>query len=146
MDGLFQMWWPVWCIVIADIIYQVCAKKISANADPLAALGVTYLVSAAVCAILFLLLGGENLAGELMHVQTAAVGIGLSVTGLEVGSVLMYKAGWAMNVGFILYTAMIVVVLILLGLLFYGEVLTMGQTAGVFIASAGMYLIVRGKS
>lgn len=49
MDNLFQMWWPVACVVLADVIYQVCAKKISSRADPLAALGVTYLVSAAVC-------------------------------------------------------------------------------------------------
>ena len=53
MDNLFQMWWPVACVVLADVIYQVCAKKISSRADPLAALGVTYLVSAAVCAGLY---------------------------------------------------------------------------------------------
>lgn len=39
MDNLFQMWWPVACVVLADVIYQVCAKKISSRADPLAALG-----------------------------------------------------------------------------------------------------------
>ena len=48
MESLFQMWWPVACVVLADVIYQVCAKKISSGTDPLAALGVTYLVSAAV--------------------------------------------------------------------------------------------------
>ena len=53
MDNLFQMWWPVACVVLADVIYQVCAKKISSRADPLAALGVTYLVSAAVCVGLY---------------------------------------------------------------------------------------------
>ena len=118
MDNLFQMWWPVACVVLADVIYQVCAKKISSRADPLAALGVTYLVSAA--------------------------GIGFAVTGLEVGCVYMYKAGWAMNVGFILYTAMIVAALLVVGVVFYGEAVSFTAIAGLIITSSGMYMIVRG--
>lgn len=102
MDNLFQMWWPVACVVLADVIYQVCAKKISSRADPLAALGVTYLVSAAVCAGLYYGMGGMDLLADMSHVRLAAAGIGFAVTGLEVGCVYMYKAGWAMNVGFIL--------------------------------------------
>ena len=61
MESLFQMWWPVACVVLADVIYQVCAKKISSGTDPLAALGVTYLVSAAVCAGLYYGMGGMDL-------------------------------------------------------------------------------------
>lgn len=144
MDNLFQMWWPVACVVLADVIYQVCAKKISSGADPLAALGVTYLVSAVVCAGLYYGMGGMDLLADMSHARLAAAGIGFAVTGLEVGCVYMYKAGWAMNVGFILYTAMIVAALLVVGAVFYGEAVSFTAMAGLIITSSGMYMIVRG--
>ena len=135
---------PLICVVVSDVIYQICAKKMSSHIDPLASLGITYLVSAAVCVLLYELLGGDHLMKELMNVSWAAVGIGLSVTGLEVGTVSMYKAGWAMNIGFIFYTALIVVSLIAIGILFYGEIVSFRSLSGIVIASAGMFLIVKG--
>lgn len=75
MDNLFQMWWPVACVVLADVIYQVCAKKISSGTDPLAALGVTYLVSAAVCAGLYYGMGGMDLLADMSHARLAAYGL-----------------------------------------------------------------------
>ena len=139
MDNLFQMWWPVACVVLSDVIYQVCAKKISSRADPLAALGVTYLVSAAVCTGLYYGMGGMDLLADMSHVRLAAAGIGFAV-----GCVYMYKAGWAMNVGFILYTAMIVAALLVVGAVFYGEAVSFTAIAGLIITSSGMYMIVRG--
>ena len=138
MDNLFQMWWPVACVVLADVIYQVCAKKISSRADPLAALGVTYLVSAAVCIGLYYGTGGMDLLADMSHVRLAAAGIGFAVTGLEVGCVYMYKAGWAMNVGFILYTAMIVAALLVVGAVFYGEAVSFTAIAGLIITSSAL--------
>ncbi len=144
MENIFHMWWPVFCIVFSDVIYQICAKKMSTHTDPLAALGITYLVSAAVCTALFFLCGGENLFIDMSHASWMAVGIGLSVTGLEVGCVSMYKAGWAMNIGFIFYTAVIVLALLAVGFFFYGETLTFLSFLGILTASAGMFLIVKG--
>ena len=53
---MLALWWPVVLIVVADVIYQICAKKLSSVAYPLAALGATYLVSALTCVLLFVLL------------------------------------------------------------------------------------------
>lgn len=60
MENIFHMWWPVLCIVFSDVIYQICAKKMSTHTDPLAALGITYLVSAGVCVLLYTLSGGRS--------------------------------------------------------------------------------------
>lgn len=137
MDNLFQMWWPVACVVLADVIYQVCAKKISSGTDPLAALGVTYLVSAAVCVSLYYGMGGMNLFVDMSHAGLAAAGIGFAVTGLEVGCVCMYKEGWAMNVGFILYTAMIVVALLAVGAVFTMKPFHLPLWQGLFLHRQG---------
>ena len=144
MDNLFQMWWPVACVVLADVIYQVCAKKISSRADPLAALGVTYLVSAAVCTGLYYGMGGMDLLADMSHVRLAAAGPGPAAPGPAAGRVYMYNAVWAMNVGFILFSAMIVAALLVVGAVFYGEAVSFTAIAGLIITSSGMYMIVRG--
>ena len=141
---MFSLWWPVGLIVLSDVIYQICAKKISSNASPLAALGMTYLVSALACAALFeIFVPGGNLFAALLAVPLPAVMVGISITGLEVGTIYMYRAGWPMNIGFMTYTAIIVVLLLFIGAAHYGEPLTALKCAGAFLACAGMYLIVR---
>lgn len=142
MDNLFQMWWPVACVVLADVIYQVCAKKISSRADPLAALGVTYLVSAAVCTGLYYGTGGMDLLADMSHVRLAAAGIGFAVTGLEVGCVYIYKAGWTMNASFIVTNALITLCLILTGAVLYGEKLSRRQALGIVVSFIGICCIV----
>ncbi len=141
---MFSLWWPVALIVFSDVLYQICAKKISSNASPLAALGMTYLVSALVCAGLFEILAlGESLLAALSAVPLPAVVVGISIAGLEVGTIYMYRAGWPMNIGFMVYTAIIVVLLLFIGAFVYGEPLTALKCAGAFLACGGMYLIVR---
>ncbi len=141
---MFSLWWPVALIVLSDVIYQICAKKISSNASPLAALGMTYLVSALACALLYEIFSpGGNLWAALLAVPLPAAVVGISITGLEVGTIYMYRAGWPMNIGFMVYTAIIVVLLLFIGAASYGEPLTLLKCAGAFLACGGMYLIVR---
>ena len=69
--------------------------------------------------------------------------VGLAITGLEVGSIFMYRAGWPMNIGFLVYTALAIVVLLMVGHFMYGESLRPLQHVGIILAAAGMFLIVR---
>lgn len=144
MEAAFALWWPVFLVVGADVVYQVCAKTLSSHKSPLAALGTTYLVSAFFCALLFALFVPEgSILSEILAAHPAAFFVGAAITGLEVGTIYMYRAGWAMNIGFIVYTALTVVVLLLVGCFFYGETLSPLQFFGVLLASLGMFCIVR---
>ena len=42
---LWNLWWPVGLVVLADVFYQICARRLSSLKSPLAALGMTYLFS-----------------------------------------------------------------------------------------------------
>ena len=144
MSELFSMWWPVFLVVGADVIYQVCAKTLSSGKSPLAALGTTYLVSAFICGGLFALLVPDgHILSELLSPPSAALFVGASITGLEVGTIYMYRVGWAMNVGFIVYTALTVVALLFVGSFVYGEALGAVRLIGILLASVGMFCIVR---
>ncbi|WP_273095304.1 hypothetical protein [Dialister succinatiphilus] len=141
---LWNLWWPVGLVVLADVFYQVCARRLSTLQSPLAALGMTYLVSACLCALLFeILIPGGHIFHEIWPPHPEALLVGLAITGLEVGSIFMYRAGWPMNIGFLVYTALAIVVLLMVGHFMYGESLRPLQQAGIGLAAAGMFLIVR---
>lgn len=144
MNDFFALWWPVFLVVFADVAYQICARRLSSHKSPLAALGMTYLVSAFLCALLFELLVPEgHILHEIWPPHPAALLVGLSITGLEVGSIFMYRVGWPMNIGFLVYTALAIVVLLMVGHFMYGESLNPVQHVGILLAAAGMFLIVR---
>lgn len=142
---MLALWWPVVLIVVADVIYQICAKKLSSVASPLAALGATYLVSALTCVLLFEALSpAGDLMAALAAVPFPAAIAGVSITGLEVGTLFMYRAGWAVNVAFVVANSLIVAALMLTGFLLYKEKLTLRQLIGVGISLAGILCIVMG--
>lgn len=140
----FYLWWPVALIVGSDVVYQVCAKKLSSHASPLAALGMTYIMSAILCAILFeIIVPNGHIWQELSEVHFPAVIVGISIAGLEVGVIYMYRAGWQMNIGFITYTACITVLLLFIGAFAYNEPLGVMKLAGVVLTVIGMFCVVK---
>ena len=107
---LFALWCPVALVVGADVIYQVCAKKLSSHASPMAALGVTYIASAIVCAVLFeIMVPGKSIFAELLLVHTASI----------------------------------VVVLAIVGSVFYGDSMSWMRLAGILLTLTGMFCIVK---
>ena len=59
------MWWPIALIVFSNVFYNICSKQTPEGIHPLAALTVTYLVSAVGSGILFYILTpGGSLLGE----------------------------------------------------------------------------------
>ena len=78
---LWNLWWPVGLVVLADVFYQVCARRLSSLKSPLAALGMTYLVSACLCALLFeILMPGGHIFHEIWPPHPAALLVGLAIT------------------------------------------------------------------
>lgn len=143
MSDLFFYWTPVLAVIFSDVLYQVCARKMSEGENPLAPLFGAYAAAALLCFVLFLaVIPEEHLSFHFSGISPMAILIGPAIAGLEIGSVYMYRNGWSMNVGFTLFTAATVVVLFLIGAVFYGESVTFLRLAGALIAMGGIYLVV----
>ena len=91
---------PIALIVLSNIVYHVCSKSTPENINPLAALIVTYLVSATASLLLYF---GLNRGGDLLHEYHAlnwtSLALGVSLVGLEAGTIYMYKVGWNVSSG-----------------------------------------------
>lgn len=141
------MWnylWPVLMVVAANTFYNLCSKATPANVQPFATLIVTYLVSAAVCLVLFFVTSPDkNLFAAWRSVNWTAVAFGLCLVGLEFGYIQLYRAGWSMSVGPLVCNIALACVLLVLGVLLYKEVLRLPQIIGMLLCVAGLILVNR---
>jgi drug/metabolite transporter (DMT)-like permease len=137
-----NMYWPIALIVLANIFYNICTKSTPSDIDPLASLTITYLVGAASAAVLYFALNrGGNLIREYGHANWSVFVLGLAVVGLEAGSIYMYKAGWNISTGQIVYSSILAICLIIVGCTFYHETITGTKIAGILICMVGLYFI-----
>lgn len=140
-----SLYWPIILIVVSNIIYNiynVCSKSTPNALDPLAALTVTYVIGAIVSACTFFILNpGGSLAQQYKHLNWSTFVLGLAVVGLETGSIYMYKAGWNISTGQLVYSSILALCLIPIGYFFYHETITVTKIIGVLVCLAGLFLI-----
>lgn len=143
---MFSTWWPLLLVVASSVGYQVGLKEVSDIGDPMASLMVMYLAASVVSFVLYFFqsLGKESFLRGVLSVNASAMGLGLAIVGIEVGTLFMYRAGWAVNVAFVVANSLIVAALMLTGFLLYKEKLTLRQLIGVGISLVGILCIVMG--
>ena len=62
---MFSYIWPIALLVLANTVYQICAKSVPEGMNAFASLTITYLVGAVTCIVLYFLFNsGENLIKE----------------------------------------------------------------------------------
>ncbi len=143
---MFSYIWPIALVVMSNVVYQICAKSVPERMDPFASLTVTYLVGAAVSALLFFLLGsGEGLAKEYSRLNWAPFVLGVVIVGLEAGWLFAYKAGWQVSTGFIVHSAFLASVLLFVGYFLYREPLTWNKLVGVLVCLIGLVILNTGR-
>lgn len=140
------MYWPIALIVVSNIFYHISSKSTPADINPFAALTVTYLIGAAVsCVLYFALQRGGNLLQECHHLNWSSLVLGLTIVGLEAGSIYMYKAGWDISMGQMIYSVLLAIALIFVGYFLYHESLSFKKVAGILVCLAGLYLVNSSK-
>lgn len=139
---MFAYIWPIGLVVVSNVVYQICAKSVPSEINPLASLTITYLVGAVISGVLFFILNrGGNLIREYGKLNWAPIVLGVVIIGLETGWIYAYKAGWQVSIGFIVQSAFLAVALVFVGYLLYHEALTWNKLVGVGICVAGLVLI-----
>lgn len=136
------MIWPIALMVAADIFYQICAKSIPPGLDPYASLSITYMVGAVICFIMFFAIGkGGNILHEWQGINWTTIVLGISIVGLEVGTIFMYKVGWNMNTGYMVKSIILASMLVFVGYMLYKEPITMTKIVGICVCLVGLFLI-----
>ncbi|MFU0833545.1 MAG: EamA domain-containing protein [Oscillospiraceae bacterium] len=139
-----SIYWPIVLIVLSNTFYHICAKSMPNTINPMASLTITYLTGAVMSGILYFVLNpGENLLQQYTHLNWTPFVLGISIVGLELGNIFMYKMGWNINTGYIVQSVILAVVLLFVGFLFYKEMITWSKVVGIAICMVGLYFITK---
>ena len=134
--------WPLALVVFSNTFYQICAKSVPEDMDPLASLTVTYLVGAVISLILYYVLNrNADIVKEYGKLNWAPFVLGLVIVGLEVGFIFAYKAGWPVSTAQVVQAAALAVILMFVGYFVYNEALTWNKLVGMLVCLAGLALI-----
>lgn len=139
---MFSYIWPLGLVIVSNVVYQICAKSVPGNINPMASLTITYLVAAVISGVLFFVLNrGGNLFREYGKLNWAPIVMGVVIIGLEAGWIYAYKAGWQVSMGFIVASAFMAIALVFVGYLLYHEPLSWNKLVGAAVCVAGIVLI-----
>ncbi len=134
--------WPIALVVLANTLYQICAKSVPADLDPFASLTITYLVGALASFILYCALNGNvNILREYGKLNWAPAALGIVIVGLEVGFIYAYRAGWPVSTAQIVQSAFLAVILFFVGFAVYKEAITVNKAVGMVVCLVGLYII-----
>ena len=124
--------WPMALVVVANTLYQICAKSVPGGMNPFASLTVTYVVGAVASGIFYVALGnGGSLWQEYAKLNWAPFVLGLVIV------------GWPVSTAFILQSAVLAVLLLAVGWALYREPITPHKLMGVGICLVGLYVLSR---
>ena len=139
---MFHYIWPIVLVILSNVMYQLCARRMPNSVDPFAALTVTYLVGAGASLLLYLLLHkGGNIFEEFSQINWVPFVFGLVIVGIEVGWIFVYRAGWQVSTAPIVQSAIVAVILIILGFLLFKESMTWNKILGIAVCILGLFFI-----
>ncbi len=139
---MFSYIWPLALVIVSNTVYQICAKSVPERIDPFASLTATYIVAAVISGVLYFALNrGGNIIKEYEKLNWAPAVLGIVIVGLEVGWIYAYKAGWQVSTAFIVQSAFLAAVLLLVGYFLYREAFTWNKILGAVICVVGLFFI-----
>jgi drug/metabolite transporter (DMT)-like permease len=130
--------------IVSVTFYQVFQKEISAQVNPFASLIITYLVAIIISLIFWWVYpGGVSILESIKSANYASYLLGITIVGIELGFLLIYRAGWKIGVANIFSSSVSAVLLLFIGMAVYREHLTLTKLLGIGLCIAGLMLLNR---
>jgi hypothetical protein len=133
-------------IVVSNVCYNITQKSTPSASSPFAALLVTYLTAGFItfgALLITRVKSGLSLSGSFHGINWTSVVLGLAIIGLELGYLLAYRAGWEIGRASLIANIALALILLPVGIFFYGEAFSLTKLAGVGLCGAGLFLLNR---
>lgn len=134
--------YPLLIVIAANTFYNISTKSMPSNVEPFAGLTMTYFFAMLTSILFYYLIGaGNNIFFEFQKLNWTSYLLGFSIVALEFGYILVYRAGWAINVASLIANIGLALVLVFIGFLFYHENINAHQLFGVFLCVMGIIFL-----
>jgi drug/metabolite transporter (DMT)-like permease len=136
-------WLALAIATVGGVLYHVAARSIPKDLPPalvlVAAYATALVISAAAHAAVGL--GPATSVTRLLH--PAVLGLGAGAAMIEIGYVLIYRAAWPVSVTSIVVNGTVAAILVLVGMLAFGERMSAVRAAGIALCLGGVWLLRR---
>ena len=128
--------------ICSSVLYHFSQKQIPAGVDPIISVIVTYAVSLILCLVLlYFLPPKQGLLQAVRQLNWASYVLALSLVGLEVGFLLVYRAGWNIGLAAVLVNVVASLILIPLALLVFKDRLSWVNILGIVVCLGGLVML-----
>src|SRR5262245_49741665 len=112
--------------IAATVAYHVVLKLTPAGANPYLSLAVTYSLTTVAFALAYVAMPGTaGFRGALGELNWTALALSLCVVGLDLGFFMLYRGGFNVSLGALITQSAAALVLLLLGVAFFAEKLSL---------------------
>lgn len=132
---------PITVAVLANVFYHVASKSIPAEQNAFMGLVVNYATALIASAILFFLTPHEKILVEAAKSNWACILMGLSITGVEVAFVMIYRAGGELSTASLIVNILLALAMLIVGGIFYHEQISAQKIFGVALCIAGVIML-----
>ena len=132
---------PIFVAVVANVLYHVASKSISAEQNAFMGLVVNYATALVASAILFLLTPHEKILVEAAKTNWACFLMGLSITGVEAAFVMIYRAGGELSTVSLIVNILIALAMLAVGGIFWHEQISARKIFGVTLCLVGVFIL-----
>ena len=123
-------------------LYHFSQKQIPAGVNPIVSVIVTYIVSILIClGLLYFVWPQQGIWAAVKELNWASYVLALSLIGLEVGFLLVYRAGWNIGLAAVLVNVVASLILIPIALLVLKDRLSWVNIAGILVCLVGLVML-----
>lgn len=136
-----QMIW-LGIAIAGTVSYHLVLKLTPAGANPFLSLAVTFAIgSLAYIGIFAASPGTAPMREELGHLNWTTVVLAAVVVCLDLSFMMLYRAGFEVSLGQLITQSGAALLLLLLGVAFFADKLSLANVGGILLCVAGLWLI-----
>ena len=130
--------------VIGMLLYHVSQKAVPKETNPFFVIAIAYVVGILLCALFAFTYPGKKSLIETFKASNWAVFVlGAGAAGVELGFLLMYRAGWKLGVAAVATNVAVTGMLIPIGIIVFKDHLSVRNILGLIFCILGLVLVVR---
>jgi drug/metabolite transporter (DMT)-like permease len=128
--------------ILSSALYHISQRATPKYVNAPLALLVTYAVAMTLtAALLYFMPAKQGLMVEVRQLNWASYLLALSIVGLEVGFLLVYRSGWNIGLAAVLVNVAAAVILVPVALLIFKDRLNWINIAGILTCLAGLIML-----
>jgi len=139
---MFLFYFSIMLAIASSALYHFSQKSTPVNVNPAVAIMVTYAVAFLLTLILLLFIPSKiGFIAELRQLNWASYLLAFSIVGLEVGFLLVYRAGWNVGIAAVLVNVVASLLLVPIALLVFKQQLSWVNIVGILVCLAGLVML-----